>query len=72
MGWIEQVSADPHRHGGCQKPDSRSGVAFGPGSRWQCDTCGRIWRFTRHVSDQRDSYDQWASEPAVPAAPAPT
>ncbi|EFC79012.1 hypothetical protein [Parafrankia sp. EUN1f] len=70
MPWVHQVPADPHGYGRiCSKPDSNRGAAFGPGSVWQCDACGRRWRFIRWRSEQRDSWDEWTPEPASETTP---
>lgn len=64
MAWIEQKPADPHRVGGCDKPDSKGCTEFGPGSTWECDVCDRRWLFNGLADDFRNGfYDDWVIVP---------
>lgn len=63
MGFISVVPP-PKDRCSCQRPDSKQGTFFGPGTVWVCDNCGSAWLFekSKYWSDQRDNASGYSDE----------
>jgi hypothetical protein len=74
MPWITKNNLPAHTARACKKPDSGKGTAFDRNSVWQCDICGRQWRFDGYTGQHGDMgpSDQWRELPSSASDPAET